>query len=263
MSKGEFMKELEYLLSDIPEEDKRDALAYYEDYLEEAGETAEQAIAEFGSPERIAAIIRADLQGNLEDGGEFTERGYEDERFRDPNFQMAKRYDLPEVNEGQEEKKNNSQEGVKDRTRTDREDKEANQRQGWKTLVLILLVLAASPILLGLGGAVLGAVAGVGGGILGIIAGAVALVFGLAVVLIVLTVTLLLAGIAICAVGVIAMFSNVLNGLLCFGAGLVVLSFGFLCLLISAWFYGKMIPWLIRTCVNGVSRLVHRRERVA
>ena len=85
MNREEFMKELEYLLSDIPDEDKAEAIGYYRDYLEEAGdENEEVAIKEFGSPERIAAIIRSDLSGHLEDGGEFTEKGYQDERFRDP-----------------------------------------------------------------------------------------------------------------------------------------------------------------------------------
>ena len=37
MKKEEFMRELEYLLQDIPEEEKEDAIAYYRDYLEEAG----------------------------------------------------------------------------------------------------------------------------------------------------------------------------------------------------------------------------------
>jgi len=41
MNRDEFMKELEYLLSDIPEEEKEDALNYYRDYLEEAGEQEE------------------------------------------------------------------------------------------------------------------------------------------------------------------------------------------------------------------------------
>ena len=55
MNKGEFMRELEYLLQDISDEDKKDAIAYYEDYLEEAGEENEEAvILEFGSPERVA-----------------------------------------------------------------------------------------------------------------------------------------------------------------------------------------------------------------
>ena len=98
MNREEFMKELEYLLSDIPDEDKAEAIGYYRDYLEEAGdENEEAAIKEFGSPERIAAIIRSDLSGHLEDGGEFTEKGYQDERFRDPNYQVAKRYDLPDA----------------------------------------------------------------------------------------------------------------------------------------------------------------------
>ena len=38
MNREEFMKELEYLLSDIPDEEKAEAIGYYRDYLEEAGE---------------------------------------------------------------------------------------------------------------------------------------------------------------------------------------------------------------------------------
>ena len=77
MRKDVFIKELEYLLQDIPDEDKADAIAYYQDYLEEAGpENEEKVIQDFGSPERIAAIIRADISGNLKDGGEFTEKGF-------------------------------------------------------------------------------------------------------------------------------------------------------------------------------------------
>ena len=88
MRKDVFINEMEYLLQDIPDEDKADAIAYYQDYLEEAGPgNEEKVIQDFGSPERIAAIIRADISGNLKDGGEFTEKGYEDERFLEPNFQ--------------------------------------------------------------------------------------------------------------------------------------------------------------------------------
>ena len=70
MNRETFMKDLEYLLQDIPDEEKADALSYYADYLEEAGpENEEKVLKEFGSPERIAAIIRADLKGDLESGG--------------------------------------------------------------------------------------------------------------------------------------------------------------------------------------------------
>ena len=91
-----FMRELEYLLQDVQDEEKDEALQYYRDYFDEAGpENEEQVIREFGSPERIAAIVRSDISGHLEDGGEFTESGYQDERFKDPNYQVAKHYDLP------------------------------------------------------------------------------------------------------------------------------------------------------------------------
>lgn len=101
MRREEFMRELEYLLQDIPDEEKEDAVAYYRDYLEEAGpENEEAVIRDFGSPERIAAMIRCDINGTLEEGGSFTDQGYEDERFRDPNYQIVKRMDLPEENGG-------------------------------------------------------------------------------------------------------------------------------------------------------------------
>lgn len=111
MTRKEFMRQLEYLLQDIPDEEREEAVAYYRDYLEEAGdEGEEEALKEFGSPERVAAIIRSDLNGNLEDGGSFTESGYEDERFRDPNTQMTEHKDLPDAidvewTEHQDEKK--------------------------------------------------------------------------------------------------------------------------------------------------------------
>ena len=90
MRKEEFFDKLEYLLQDIPDQDREDALDYYRDYLAEAGSGNEEAaIEDFGSPERVAAIIRADLAGNLNDGGSFTDRGYEDERFRDPGGKTA------------------------------------------------------------------------------------------------------------------------------------------------------------------------------
>ena len=37
MNRVEFMKQLERLLGDIPENDRLDAIAYYNDYFDEAG----------------------------------------------------------------------------------------------------------------------------------------------------------------------------------------------------------------------------------
>jgi len=266
MNRDEFMKELEYLLSDIPEEEKEDALNYYRDYLEEAGDQEEEAIREFGSPERIAAIIRSDLRGDLDEGGSFTERGYEDERFRDPNYQVAKRLDLPEEREG-EEKGGAHHHGSFENgeaAQNGRPAKKAQKSGVGRTILLVVLLLIASPVLLGIGGGLLGLTLGLGGGILGLAVGVVAILFVVIVLLAVLTFTFLLAGVAVCIVGIIAMFSSgFLDGLLCLGGGLILLAFGLLGLVLSVWFYGKFLPWLIRVCVDGISRLFHRRRRVS
>lgn len=83
MRKEEFLERLDYLLSDLPEDERQEAMKYYRDYLEEAGpEHEEEVTSHFGSPEKVAAEIRAGLAGN-EESGEFTERGYQDERFRE------------------------------------------------------------------------------------------------------------------------------------------------------------------------------------
>lgn len=77
MSKQEFMDELKIRLVNIPEEERKEALAYYEDYFEDAGEDNEQEVIDsLGSPQKVADQIKAGYRGqNIEDG-EFTETGY-------------------------------------------------------------------------------------------------------------------------------------------------------------------------------------------
>ena len=38
MNREEYMKQLEYLLQDVPDSEREEALAYYQDYFEDAGE---------------------------------------------------------------------------------------------------------------------------------------------------------------------------------------------------------------------------------
>lgn len=82
MSYEEFMKELGGLLAGVPEEEKEEALQYYSDYFADAGkENESQVLSELGSPQKVAALIKAGLRNGGMDGGEFTEYGYTDERF--------------------------------------------------------------------------------------------------------------------------------------------------------------------------------------
>ena len=93
MSKIDFMKELESLLSDISSDEKEEALQYYTDYFEDAGEENEEAIiGELGSPARVASIIKAELGGNSserENRGVFTEKGYEDTILPDEKYEIV------------------------------------------------------------------------------------------------------------------------------------------------------------------------------
>lgn len=62
MNRKEFMDRLEYLLQDISQRDRVDALAYYNDYFDDAGEENEQeVISSLGSPEKVAEKIREGL----------------------------------------------------------------------------------------------------------------------------------------------------------------------------------------------------------
>lgn len=64
MSRQEFMERLNRLLSDIPVNERQEALDYYENYFEDAGpENESKIIEELESPEKVAASIKKDLFG--------------------------------------------------------------------------------------------------------------------------------------------------------------------------------------------------------
>jgi uncharacterized membrane protein len=61
MNRQEFMAELERQLARIDDRERDEAIAYYNEYFDEAGpENEARVIAELGSPVRVAAQIKAD-----------------------------------------------------------------------------------------------------------------------------------------------------------------------------------------------------------
>ena len=79
MNRVQFMEQLKKLLSDISEEERQEALEYYESYFDDAGEDQEaEVIRELGSPGKVAAIIKEDLKSSSQNYGEFTENGFQD-----------------------------------------------------------------------------------------------------------------------------------------------------------------------------------------
>lgn len=249
MNRIEFMSELEYLLQDIPEEEKAEALAYYRDYLEDAGdENEEQVIREFGSPERVAAIIRSDLSGSLEAGGEFTEAGYQDERFKDPNYQVVQHRQLPDVSE--ESGSNGSRtNGPGKRTKRNPADDTIAMRF-LKVGLLLVAIVIASPIVLGLSG-----------GALGIAAGILALLVVAIVLVGVLTITACIVAVSLLVVGFGLIFTQPWGGMLVLGLGTLALGLACIGIALSVLVYGTFIPFCIRSIVNAISSLFHRERR--
>jgi len=247
MNRIEFMEKLEYLLQDIPDEEKTDALAYYQDYLEEAGdENEEQVIREFGSPERIAAIIRSELSGNLEDGGGFTESGYQDERFREPGYQVAKHRDLPDFSETSESGESNG-DGRRHNRSTDSPLIRLLKLAGFLIVLTIL-----GPIALGAGSAALSLAAS-------------AAIFLIVLVLLVGFGTLLfcLLAVVVTVYGIAVLFVNPFNGIFLLGAGIFLLGCSFIGMVLSTLVYGRMVPFCVRGITDGISRIFHRNRRRA
>lgn len=76
MSRWEFMRQLEELLSDISPNEREEALQYYNDYFNDAGrENEQEVILALGSPGQVAQIVREGL-GDSGSQGEFTENGF-------------------------------------------------------------------------------------------------------------------------------------------------------------------------------------------
>lgn len=84
MNRIEYMRRLAALLQDVPVEERVAAMQYYNDYFDDAGEENEdKVIAELGSPEKVAAEMKAGLGRQTEDSGEFRETGYADTQFEE------------------------------------------------------------------------------------------------------------------------------------------------------------------------------------
>lgn len=255
MNRIEFMSELEYLLQDVPEEDKAEALAYYRDYLEDAGdENEEQVIREFGSPERVAAIIRSDLSGSLENGGEFTEAGYQDERFKDPNYQVVQHRHLPDVSESEAEGTKKGEDKWKEAGKRQRKNpsEDTLAMRFLKVGLLLLAIAILSPVILGLSG-----------GMFGIIVGILALVVTAVVLVGVLTIVACIVAVTLLVVGGGLLITQPWGGILVLGLGILALGLAFIGIAISVLVYGTFIPFCIRGLVDAVSSLLHggRRNR--
>ena len=220
MSRKAFMARLDELLADITEAEKDEALSYYEEYFEDAGpENEEEVISSLGSPEKVAATIKAGLSENAQEEGEFSETGY-----------------------------TNSYYDVKDEVAT------VNNRKGlggigtggW--IIILILCLFALPIL----GPIL---LGIAGTIFGVLVAIAAVIFAVLVT----GIALVVAAVAMVAAGFAALFATPLVGVALIGAALLVAGIGILISILGYWVVTKVIPPLFRGFVELIRKPFARK----
>lgn len=135
MNRIEFMTELAALLQDVPVEERKEAMQYYNDYFDDAGEEEKDVVKELGSPAKVAENIKKDLgiQTEISSGGaQNTGANY-------TGAQDARAQNNGTQNVGTQEQSNHI----------------------WKIVLIVLVVIFGLPLLLGIGGGVLGLLAGI------------------------------------------------------------------------------------------------------
>lgn len=229
MNRIQYMTELASYLQDIPEAERKDAMQYYNDYFDEAGEeNEEQVIAEFGSPAKVAENIKADLKGKTdEEYQEYRETGYTDTRFEQNEPPAQRTY-------GQQENQ------TPPRT-----------SKLLKIILIIAIAVVAAPVVLP-----------IALGILGVVIAVVVALFMVFVALVIASIAVLISGIAVIGVGIAAIIPELAVGLALVGSGLVVTVLGLIATVASVKLCIVVFPGIIRGIV-WLCRRPFQRKAVA
>lgn len=234
MNRTEFMRQLQSLLKDISESEREEALAYYNSYFDDAGEENEsKVIQELGSPGKLAAIIKSDLEGGSEDYAEYTEQGYQDSRTEESN--------APQVYGAGSRSQSRAERGYRPRPKYNSKG---------NIILLVIILVFASPLIIGIGGTLIGAAASL---ILGIISVVATLAIG--------AFAALLAGVVLVGVGIYQCFANPALGLLSTAIGLFSVTAGLVLAAMFALLIMKFLPWLIKKVVGFCQKLLQKGRK--
>lgn len=220
MTRIEFMSQLSALLDDLSDNEREEALEYYENYFADAGiENEQEVIDTLKSPEDVAKSIKDGLLDATE--GVITENGYSNEEPKNDaelmNIDNAKAYD-----------------DFKEEPQTENKPKLST---GMIVLIVILCILA-SPAIFGVLGAALGIILGIIGTLIGLICGLGGAGIGL-----------IAAAIGTFVYGLVRIFISPLAGTCAVGVSLVLLAVGLVLLWLTVMICGKLLPFVIKEMV--------------
>lgn len=237
MNRKEYMERLEQLLLVLPEEEREEALQYYHDYFDDAGvENEENVIRELGTPEEVAAKIRAGFVG---ENGEYSEQGFEDIRFHRSHEIVTEAEKIEGTWEEAVRSSGNWEEMPENKKEFHQNRKKNKNTNVWKVIAIIVLILFAAPIMIPVGIAVLAVV-------FALIVTVVAVVFGVGISGFVI----LLSGIIVIAAGIANMLLAPATGILATGIGCILFAIGILVAWAMISILVKIVPGVIRGIVN-------------
>lgn len=225
MTREEFLRRLNELLSDVTDEERAEAIRFYEEYLDDAGPEQEaQVLAELGSPEKVAAIIRANVPGSRVQQGPAAQEA----QAAGPagagappasSAAAGASIPLPPYARPGAVPPAPPRKGMSDRT-----------------ILLIILAVVLFPLWIGLAGAVFGVLMGIVGAAFGFFFGGVGTIIGIVTVLVANTPAAFGAGIPV--------------GLFMVGLCLLGLALGIALITAAVW----LVAWLLPACWRLILR---------
>ena len=276
MNREQFIAQLARLLQNLPPAERQEAIRYYQEYFDDAGEENEDTvIQELGSPGKVAASIKANLQyggstfgandTDMENTG--TESQTKDADGWQQNGQTMNRWNQS-TQQGWQNADTQGQNGQQGTWQNADTQGQSGQQQTWQNsstqspyamqarkpkrgvggwALLIIILVFASPVLLG-----------VGGGALSIFIGILATVFALWISFFAVAIGMIGGGIAVLIKGILHAISSPAAGLVSMGGGLICIALGILCAVFFLWFTFQLCPRVLRTTLNFISRIVHK-----
>jgi len=241
MNRMDFMEQLERLLQSISPAEREEALQYYNEYFNDAGEENEQDVIEaLGNPAKVAENIKKDLYGN----------GYDEssEQRTWASDRALVEYHRDEYHQDEQDIWAVSMDKY---DYSEKKGKGLSEMSVGMIVLLIILGIFASPLIIGI----------------------VSAVFGLVIAIITTWFSLIIAfgGIAISfiavfllslVVGIMCMFTDSLVGLAVMGAGMIIGGLGILFLMLTVAITGIVTPAICKGIV-GLCRKIFKKKQMA
>lgn len=258
MRKEEFLERLEMLLSDVSEEEREEAMAFYRSYFEDAGVYNEaRIIAELESPENVAETIKRDLgmvtvteqSGDYHENmaGEHGNMNRENESNYGNAFEQERQTDGAYYRWSENEQSNpygNYQDSQSAQTDIDK-------KNTWIRVLIIVVAILTFPtwfgILMGLAGTVI----------------------GLSAALVSITLSMFIIGAVFVGLGIVMLVGlgmavvSIPAGLAFVGCGLLMLALALLLLLACVAVFGRFFPWAFKGIYNLCKKPFAKKEAQA